>query len=126
MALIYLGLTLRRPSQRRRWEELGEKRLYSAPYLVSDRSDLLERLAGRVLELPVLVPLPGHQRTGVTASHRHHHVGRAEELVGPGLGELLGDVDPDLGHRLDHVLVDLGSRLGTTRPGDGTIRRPDG
>ena len=50
--------------------------------LVSDRADVVERLPGRVVELPVEVPLAGVERAGVAAAHRDHDVGRAHELVG--------------------------------------------
>ena len=40
-----------------------------------------------------LVAFAGEDRAGVAAAHGDHHVGGADDLVGPRLGELAGDVD---------------------------------
>ena len=41
--------------------------------------------------------------------------------VGPGFGELAGDVDADFGHRGDGGGVDLGAGFGAAGPGDGAV-----
>ena len=45
------------------------------------RRTAVEVLAGRIVELPVLVPLAGIDRAGVAAAHRDHDVGGADDLV---------------------------------------------
>ena len=42
--------------------------------LVADRTHVVQWLAGGVRQLPVLVPDPGEDRTGIAASHRDHDV----------------------------------------------------
>ena len=74
------------------------------------RADGVEVLAGRIVELPVLVALAGVDRAGVAAAHRDHDVGGAHDLVGERLRELLAHVDAELGHRLDDGRVDLVGR----------------
>ena len=91
-------------------------------------------LAGGVVELPVLVALAGVEGAGVAAAHGDDDIGGTDDLVGPGLGELVGDVDADLGHGGDGGGVDLRAGLGarrTTRPrgrrrGGAASRRPSG
>ena len=81
--------------------------------LVTDRAHGGDPEPGRVVELPVLVALAGEDRAGVTAAHRDDDIGGADDLVGPWLRVLAGDVDADFGHRVDGRRVDLGSRFGT-------------
>ena len=75
--------------------------------LVADRSYGLEVPAGGIFELPVLVPLSRIERARVTAAHRDDHVGRLDDLLGPRLRVLTGDVDADLGHRRDRTYAAL-------------------
>ena len=49
------------------------------------------------------------------------HVGGLDDLVGPGLGELAGDVDADLGHGGDRGRVDLVAGFRAARPGHGLV-----
>src|SRR6187402_2734699 len=73
--------------------------------LVADLADALERLAVRVVELPVDVALPGDEGAGIAAAHRHHHV----RPLGVGAVELardaVGDVDAELAHHVDDLRV---------------------
>jgi hypothetical protein len=46
-------------------------------------------------------------------------VGGADGFVGPGFGELVGDVDASFGHGGDGGGVDLVSGFGSAGPGDG-------
>jgi hypothetical protein len=62
--------------------------------------------------------LAGKDRTSITAAHRHHHVGGLDDLVGPRLRVLAGDVDADLAHCLDRGRVHLVPGFRTTRPRD--------
>ena len=48
---------------------------------------------GRILELPVEVPLARVQRARVAASHGHDGIGGAHDIVGQRLGELLRDIE---------------------------------
>jgi len=82
--------------------------------LVPDGSDAGHVQSGRVGEHPFLVTLPGKDRAGVTAAHRDHHIGSADGLIGPRLGELCRDVDPPIGHRRDGGRVDLDTGFGAT------------
>ena len=84
--------------------EAADEDLDAAADLVADRADGVDAEAGGVVELPVLVALAGEQRAGVTAAHRDDDVGGADDLVGPRLRVLGGDVDADLGHRVDRRL----------------------
>jgi hypothetical protein len=45
------------------------------------------------------------------------------DFVGPGFGELLGDVDAFLGHGVHRGAVDLVAGFGSTGPGDGSVAR---
>src|SRR5688572_15148858 len=69
--------------------------------LVPDHTDLLERLAGGIRELPVLVADAGEDGAGVAAPHRDHHVGLPYDIVLQAFGQLGRDVDADLRHRLN-------------------------
>ena len=82
-------------------EQLGDQPLDALVDLVADAADRLEILAGRVVELPVLVLLAGVDRAGVAAAHRDHDVGGAHDLVGERLRELLAHIDAELVHGLD-------------------------
>ena len=57
--------------------------------VVADGSDGGDVLAGGVVERPVFVALAGEDRAGVAAAHGDDDVGGLDDLVGPGLGELL-------------------------------------
>src|SRR5919106_812205 len=74
--------------------------------VVADPAHAVQVAFGGAVDLPVLVALARVDRARVAAAHRDHRVGRAYDLVGHRLGELLADVDPQLGHRGDHVRVD--------------------
>ena len=89
--------------------------------VVADRADRVDGLAGGIGQFPVLVPLSGEERAGVAAPHGDDDVGGLDDLVGPGLGELAGDVDVDLGHRLHRGRVDLVAGFGAAGPGDALI-----
>ncbi len=78
-------------------------------------------LPARVHERPVLVPLAGKDRAGVTAAHRDHDVGGSHVLGEELGGDLSGDVDPNLGHRLDRSGVDRLGGCGTCRTYDHAV-----
>src|SRR5918994_4103131 len=71
--------------------------------VVTDPANAFQFRLGGVVDLPVLVPLAGVDRTSVAAAHRDDRVGRADDLVGNRLGELLADVDAELRHRGDDI-----------------------
>ena len=87
-------------------QEVGEQGPGTAIDLVADRPHRLDALAGGVVEVPVLVSLPGIDRARVAAPHRGSRRTRARTL-GERLRVSLRDVDVDLAHRLDHGGVDL-------------------
>src|SRR6266581_1511602 len=87
--------------------KLAEQLAYPAFDLVAHGPDGFEALAGGVVEVPVEVPLAGEDRAGVAAAHGDHDIGGADHLVGPGFGELAGDVDAPFSHRGDGGRVDL-------------------
>ena len=89
--------------------------------VVADRADGIDGLAGGVGQFPVLVSLAGEDGAGVAAAHGDDDVGGLHDLVGPGFGELAGDVDADFGHRLDRRRVDLVSGFRSAGPGDGIL-----
>src|SRR4030095_17084813 len=60
--------------------------------LVADLADLVDRLAGGVVQLPVLIPLAGVDRAGVAAAHRDARIRGADDLVREPLCGLLGHV----------------------------------
>ena len=74
--------------------------------VVSDGPHLVDGLVGGVVEFPVEVALTREHGAGVPASHGDDDVGGADDLVGPGLGDLGADVDADLGHGGDGGVVD--------------------
>ena len=84
------------------------------------------RLAGRVVELPVLVALARVDRAGVAAAHRDHDVGGLDRVAGERLGVLPRDVEPDLVHRRDHARVDRGRPARCRRSGPSRGRPPGG
>jgi hypothetical protein len=63
----------------------------------------------------------GEHRAGVAAAHGDHDVGGADDLVGPGLGELGADVDAPFSHRLDGGGVDLAGRFRAAGPADRAV-----
>src|ERR1700690_1864298 len=83
--------------------------------LVADRADLLDRLAGRVVELPVEVTLARIHRTCVAATHHDDDIGSPHDLVRPGLRKLGTYIDALLGHCRHDRLVHAGCRLRTSR-----------
>ena len=101
--------------------EAAEQLADAATDLVADRPHRVDALAGGVVELPVLVALAREERAGVAAAHRDDDVGGLDDLVGPRLGELVGDVDADLGHRRDRRRVHLVAGLGAARPRDRPV-----
>jgi hypothetical protein len=78
--------------------EVREKLADPAFDLVADGADVFDCLAGGVVEDPVEVALAGEDGAGVAAAHGDHDVGGADDLVGPGFGELAGDVDAAFTH----------------------------
>ena len=55
-------------------KKLGHQPLHALVDLVADHTHRLDILAGRIVELPVLVALAGIDRAGVAAPHRDHDV----------------------------------------------------
>ena len=90
--------------------DLRDQGLDAGPDLVADRAYGVHALAGRVVELPVLVALAREDRTGVAAAHRDHHVGLPHRVGGEQLRRTGGDVDAVLGHRGDRGRVHLVGR----------------
>ena len=66
--------------------EGGQEHFHPCPDLVADRPDRLDVLAGRVVELPVLIALAGVERAGVAAAHGDDDVGVLDGLIGEHLG----------------------------------------
>src|SRR3954470_6682562 len=91
--------------------EVGDQRVDARGDLVAYFADGLQVLAGRVLELPVLVALARIDGAGVSAAHRDHDVGFADHAVVDLLGPLGGDVDSELVHGGDHGWVQLVGRF---------------
>ena len=81
----------------------------------------LERLAGRVIELPVLVALAGIDRAGVAAAHRDHDIGGTHGFVGQRLWVLLAPCRCRARRAPRRVRVDL---LGRRGPAERTRMRP--
>src|ERR1041385_6635118 len=88
-------------------KQLADQRLHALVELVAGPAPAREVLPGRIVQLPVLVPLAGVDRAGVAAAHRDHDVSCAHDLVGQRLRELLAHVDPQFLERDDCVRVDL-------------------
>src|SRR5690606_28779691 len=78
----------------------------------ADRTHRVDALAGRILQLPVLVALSGEDGTGVAAAHRDHDVGLLHGIHREQLRLAARDVDARLFHRFDRDRVDLVLRLG--------------
>ena len=76
---------------------------------------VLHRLAGRVLELPVLIALARIDRARIPTAHRDHHVRFADYRVLEPLRALGGDVGPELAHRLDDHGIEPVGRLAPGR-----------
>ena len=81
------------------------------------RTALTSRPAGSG-EDPFFVVFAGDDGAGVAAAHGDDDVGGLDDLVGPGLGVLAGDVDVAFGHGLDRGGVDFVARFGAAGPGD--------
>src|SRR5918995_6518841 len=71
------------------WHQLAQELLDAGVDVVADAPDHLDRLAGRVLEFPVLIALAWIDRAGIPAAHGDDGVGGADELVAQGLGNSL-------------------------------------
>lgn len=73
--------------------------------------DLLELLGmrGGVLDGPVEVVLAGVEGAGVAAAHGDNVVGGADDVVGEGLGEVLGQVPAAGGDQGRDGGIDLGA-----------------
>jgi methyltransferase (TIGR00027 family) len=97
-------------------DQFGQERLDPAVDLLDDGPHLLDRLAGRVGEVPVEVALAGMDRARVPAAHGDDHVGGAGDLVADGFGELLGGIESAFGEDRGDRRVDLVARLGPGRP----------
>jgi hypothetical protein len=54
----------------------------------------------------------------VARTHRDHDIGSLEDLRGPRLRELIGDVDASLTHRYDNRAVEGVRGVGAARSGD--------
>jgi hypothetical protein len=88
-------------------DQLAQELLDAGVDVVADAAHHLDRLAGRVLELPVLIALARIDRTGISTTHGDHHIGGPDEVIGQGLGQLPGEVDAPLLHGRDHGRVEL-------------------
>jgi hypothetical protein len=75
----------------------------------------------RVVEIPILVTFAGEDGAGIAAAHGDDDVCGADDLVGPGLGVLAGDVDAAFGHSSDGGGVDLEAGFGAARPRGGPV-----
>src|SRR5512144_2039311 len=73
-----------------RVDQLAEQPLHPPVDLVPDWANVLQRLAGGVVEFPVEVALAEVHGAGVAAAHGDDDVGGLDDVVGEGLGELLG------------------------------------
>ncbi len=89
--------------------------------LVPDDPYRLDVLAGGVVEDPFLIAFAGDDGAAVAAAHGDDDVGGADDLVGPRLGLLAGDVDAPFGHGRDGGGVDGDGGFGAAGPGDGTV-----
>src|SRR5689334_17876087 len=69
-------------------DELGEQRSDAFGDLVADAPHGLGILAGRVLEVPVLIALARIDRACIPAAHGDHDVGGLHALIGERLREL--------------------------------------
>jgi hypothetical protein len=63
-------------------------------------------LAGRVVEIPVLVTLTGEVVAGVAAAHRDDDISLADRVVLEQGAHAVADVDADLGQRLNRDRVE--------------------
>src|SRR5436190_23574513 len=88
------------------WSKVGQQRLNTLRDLVAYLAHGCQVLAGRVLELPILVALARIDRAGVAAAHRDHRVGGPDDVVRERLRELLRQIHANLGHGLDNRRVD--------------------
>ena len=75
--------------------------------VVANRTDGVDVLSGGIVERPLHITFSGIDGAGVTASHQNHDIGRPDDVIGPRLGEFVGDIDADFGHHGDRRRIDL-------------------
>ena len=83
--------------------------------LLDDGSHCLDRLSGRVFEIPVHISLPGVDGTGVAATHGHDDLGLLGDLFGERLGNSLSGSKATLSKDCDDRGVQLVRRVRTRR-----------
>jgi hypothetical protein len=81
---------------------------------VADGAHRVQRLPGRVGQRPFFVAFPRVDGAGIAAAHGDHDIGGPNDLVGPGLGKFLGDVDAHLGHCLNGGTIYFVAGFGST------------
>jgi len=94
--------------------QLHEQILNSLIDFGHDWTDLVDKLARWILQLPVEVTLARVNGTGISATHRDYHVCATGDLVGEGLGKLFGGIEAPLLQNGHDRRVELTGRL---RPG---------
>src|SRR5690606_6847376 len=94
-------------------DEFAYQLLDACTDVVADGADRVDSLTCRVVELPVLVALPGEERAGVAAAHRDDDVRGLHSFGGENLRGFGGDVYAELGHRVHRDGVDLVGRHGS-------------
>jgi hypothetical protein len=103
-------------------ESVLDQLLHPALELIADLSHLVDRLLGRVLDVPVL-DHRGDERALRPAGQGHRPVGVELHLEGEALRLPARQVDPDLVHRLHHHGVDGVGGLRPGRLGSNAFRR---
>jgi hypothetical protein len=83
--------------------------------VIPNQAHLFQLLPGWIRYLPIDISLSRKHGTGVTATHRHYHVGGPDDLVTPRLGNLLADVDPLFRHCGNGRPIEFASGFRTTR-----------
>jgi hypothetical protein len=76
--------------------QLPNELVHTQVDFVADRAHGIQGLSGRVLEVPVEIPLAGDHRTLVAAAHRDHEIGLLGQLAGEGGWDAVGEVDAEL------------------------------